>query len=68
MHELDKSRRKLEIEEEELQTGLKEAEAALEQRENKVLFTQLEMGQVCQEIDRRVQEKEEEFDHSKNRS
>merc|ERR1711902_242 len=58
MHELDKSRRKLEIEKEELQT-------ALEQEENKVLRAQLEMSQVRQEIDRRIQEKEEEFEHSR---
>merc|ERR1712079_617544 len=62
MHELDKSRRKLEIEKEELQTALEEAEAALEQEENKVLRAQLEMSQVRQEIDRRIQEKEEEFE------
>merc|ERR1711962_1004669 len=65
MHELDKSRRKLEVEKEELQTGLEEAEAALEQEENKVLRAQLEMSQVRQEIDRRIQEKEEEFEHSR---
>merc|ERR1711992_143824 len=65
MYELDKSRRKLEIEKEELQNGLEEAEAALEQEENKVLRAQLEMAQVRQEIDRRIQEKEEEFDHSR---
>merc|ERR1712088_1128397 len=65
MHELDKSRRKLEVEKEELQNGLEEAEAALEQEENKVLRAQLEMSQVRQEIDRRIQEKEEEFEHSR---
>jgi len=65
MHELDKTRRKLEVEKEELQTALEEAEAALEQEENKVLRAQLEMSQVRQEIDRRIQEKEEEFDHSR---
>lgn len=65
IHELDKSRRRLEIEKEELQAALEEAEAALEQEENKVLRSQLEMSQVRQEIDRRIQEKEEEFDHSK---
>merc|ERR1712055_785114 len=65
MHELDKARRKLEIEKEELQTALEEAEAALEQEENKVLRAQLEMSQVRQEIDRRIQEKEEEFEHSR---
>ena len=82
MHELDKSRRKLEVEKEELQNGLEEAEAALEQEENKVLRAQLEMSQVRdrvltiqtlifffsqvrQEIERRIQEKEEEFEHSR---
>merc|ERR1712016_201600 len=65
MHELDKSRRKLEVEKEELQAALEEAEAALEQEENKVLRAQLEMGQVRQEIDRKIQEKEEEFDNTR---
>merc|ERR1711936_988896 len=44
---------------------LLQAEAALEQEENKVLRAQLEMSQVRQEIDRRIQEKEEEFEHSR---
>merc|ERR1711910_297998 len=65
MHELDKSRRKLEIEKEELQAALEEAEAALEQEENKVLRAQLEMSQVRQEIDRKIHEKEEEFDNTR---
>ena len=65
IHELDKQRRKLEVEKEELQAGLEEAEAALEQEENKVLRAQLEMSQVRQEIDRRIQEKEEEFDNTR---
>ncbi|CAB4063112.1 MYH6_7 [Lepeophtheirus salmonis] len=65
IHDLDKTRRKLEIEKEELQAALEEAEATLEQEENKVLRTQLEMSQVRQEIDRRIREKEEEFDHHK---
>ena len=37
----------------------------MEQEENKVLRAQLEMSQVRQEIDRRIQEKEEEFEHSR---
>merc|ERR1719427_896329 len=51
----------LEQEKEELQAALEEAEGALEQEENKVLRSQLELSQVRQEIDRRVAEKEEEF-------
>merc|ERR1711976_812681 len=65
IYELDKQRRRLEVEKEELQSALEEAEAALEQEENKVLRAQLELGQVRQEIDRRIQEKEEEFDNTR---
>jgi len=65
IHELDKQRRRLEVEKEELQAALEEAEAALEQEENKVLRATLELGQVRQEIDRRIHEKEEEFDNTR---
>merc|ERR1719499_2606372 len=65
IHELDKQRRRLEAEKEELQTALEEAEGALEQEENKVLRAQLELGQVKQEIDRKIAEKEEEFDNTR---
>merc|ERR1712064_185746 len=65
IHELDKQRRRLEVEKEELQAALEEAEAALEQEENKVLRAQLELGQVRQEIDRKVAEKEEEFENTR---
>merc|ERR1719495_598052 len=54
IHDLDKQRRRLE-----------EAEGTLEQEENKVLRAQLELGQVKQEIDRRVAEKEEEFNNTR---
>merc|ERR1711971_1005346 len=65
IHELDKQRRRLEVEKEELQGALEEAEGALEQEENKVLRASLELGQVRQEIDRRIAEKEEEFDNTR---
>merc|ERR1711881_93980 len=65
IHELDKQRRRLEVEKEELQAALEEAEGALEQEENKVLRAQLELGQVRQEIDRRIAEKEEEFNNTR---
>merc|ERR1712109_36910 len=65
IHELDKQRRRLEVEKEELQAALEEAEAALEQEENKVLRAQLELGQVKQEIDRKIQEKCEEFENTR---
>merc|ERR1712048_62955 len=65
IHELDKQRRRLECEKEELQAALEEAEGALEAEENKVLRAQLELGQVRQEIDRRMAEKEEEFENTR---
>merc|ERR1712180_374534 len=65
IHDLDKQRRRLEVEKEELQAALEEAEGALEQEENKVLRASLELGQVRQEIDRRIAEKEEEFDNTR---
>merc|ERR1719350_2568668 len=58
IHELDKQRRRLEVEKEELQ-------GALEQEENKVMRAQLELGQVRQEIDKKIKEKEEEFDNTR---
>ena len=65
IHELDKQRRRLETEKEELQSGLEEAEGALEAEENKVLRAALELGQTKQEIDRRIAEKEEEFNNTR---
>merc|ERR1719381_34341 len=65
IHDLDKQRRRLEQEKEELQAALEEAEGALEQEENKVLRSQPELSQVRQEIDRRVAEKEEEFNNTR---
>merc|ERR1711920_616752 len=65
IHDLDKQRRRLEQEKEELQSALEEAEGTLEQEENKVLRAQLELSQVRQEIDRRVAEKEEEFNNTR---
>merc|ERR550519_1670581 len=65
MHEVCKNAKKLEMEKEEMQAALEEAEAALEQEENKFLRGQLELSQVRQEIDRRIAEKEEEFDNTR---
>merc|ERR1712036_172133 len=65
IHEIDKIRKRLEAEKMELQAALEEAEGALEQEENKVLRAQLELTQVRQEIERRIGEKEEEFQSTK---
>merc|ERR1712226_1081752 len=61
IHEIDKIRKRLEAEKLELQSALEEAEATLEQEENKVLWCQLELNAVRQEIERRLAEMEEEF-------
>merc|ERR1719367_1872684 len=58
IHEIDKIRKRLEAEKMELQ-------AALEEEENKVLRSELELNQVRQEIERRIAEKEEEFASTK---
>lgn len=47
----------MEVEKDELQAALEEAESALEQEENKALRAQLELSQIRQEVDRRLQEK-----------
>merc|ERR1719278_2093325 len=65
IHEIDKIRKRLEAEKMELEVALSEAEGALEQEENKVLRAQLGLAQVRQEIERRIAEKEEEFESTK---
>merc|ERR1712126_635175 len=65
IHEIDKIRKRLDAEKMELEAALSEAEGALEQEENKVLRCQLELSQVKQDIDRRLQQKDEEFASTK---
>merc|ERR1719291_1446577 len=61
IHEIDKIRKRLEAEKLELRSALEEAEATLEQEENKVLRIQMELTGVKGEIERRIAEKDEEF-------
>lgn len=65
MHEMDKARKRLEMEKEELQAALEEAEAALEQEEVKSQRAQLEISAIRQDIDRRLAEKDEEFENTR---
>ena len=65
MHELEKARRRLEMEKEELQAALEEAEAALEAEEAKVMRATIEMTAIRQDIDRRLAEKDEEFENTR---
>ena len=64
-HEADKIRRRLEQEKEELEAALEEAEAALQQEEAKTARAQMELGAIKQQIDRRIAEKEEEFESTR---
>jgi hypothetical protein len=65
VHEIDKNRKRAELEKEELQVALEEAESALEQEEAKVLRAQMELSTVRQEIDRRIHDKEDEFENTR---
>lgn len=61
----EKTMKQLEAEKDELQSALEEAEAALEQEESKTARNQLELNQVKQEIEKRIQEKEDEFESTR---
>jgi len=65
VHEMDKARRRLELEKEELQAALEEAESALEIEEAKVAQAQLEVSAIRADIDRRIAEKDEEFENTR---
>ena len=65
IHEIEKARKRLEAEKFELEGALGDAESALEQEENKLLRLTLEVSQVRSDIDKRIQEKEEEFEGTK---
>ncbi|CAF4353109.1 unnamed protein product, partial [Rotaria sp. Silwood2] len=65
VHELEKARKRAELEKEELQTALEDAETSLQQEEAKVLRVQMELSIVRQEIDRRLHEKDEEFENTR---
>ncbi|KIH57527.1 myosin head [Ancylostoma duodenale] len=64
-HALSKNMRRFEMEKDELQRGLDEAEAALEAEESKSLRCQIEVTQIRAEIEKRIAEKEEEFENSR---
>jgi len=65
IHEIEKQRKKLESEKMELEGALGDAETALETEENKYLRLSLEINQVKADIEKRLQEKEEEFESTR---
>ena len=68
LHEVEKSKRAIEVERNDLQAALEEAEGAIEAEESKVLRLQVELAQIKQDIDRRIREKEEENDNQRRNS
>ncbi|XP_033987905.1 putative uncharacterized protein MYH16 isoform X2 [Trematomus bernacchii] len=65
VHELQKAKKKIEMEKDELQASLEECEAALEVEETKVLRLHLELSQAKENLEFRLQEKDEEIDASR---
>ena len=65
VHELEKSMKRVVLEKEELQVALEEAEISLEQESSRTSLAQLELANVRSEIDRRLHEKEEEFENTR---
>jgi len=65
VNEVEKTRRRMEQEKLELQAALRGAETTLEQEMAKSARMQLELSTVRQEIDRRLADKEAEFETSR---
>jgi chromosome segregation ATPase len=62
VHELERSRRKLETERDEAVVALEQCQSALEQAESRAVLGQLEVTNVRAEVERRLREKDEEFE------
>merc|ERR1719283_17275 len=62
LYEVGKAKKKAEADFEEMKNALEEAEGALELEESRVLRLQLELTQVKAEVDKKLHEKDEEFD------
>lgn len=60
--EVEKVSKRFEAERQELQTTLEEAESALEQEEAKAQRAQVEVNLVKEDLEKRLAEKDEEFD------
>merc|ERR1712135_241486 len=65
IHEISKAKKKAEADAEDMRAALDEAEGALELESGRVLRLQLEMSQFKAELDRKLSEKDEEFDSTR---
>uniref|UniRef100_A0A8C0IYL9 Myosin-7B n=1 Tax=Chelonoidis abingdonii TaxID=106734 RepID=A0A8C0IYL9_CHEAB len=63
IHELEKVKKTLESEKTDIQAALEEAEGALEHEESKTLRIQLELSQIKADVERKLAEKDEEFEN-----
>uniref|UniRef100_A0A8C3I494 Myosin heavy chain n=1 Tax=Chrysemys picta bellii TaxID=8478 RepID=A0A8C3I494_CHRPI len=63
IHELEKVKKALEGEKSDIQAALEEAEGALEHEESKTLRIQLELSQIKADVERKLAEKDEEFEN-----
>merc|ERR1719309_1512280 len=62
LHEVTKAKKKAELQAAELRSALEEAEGALELEESRVLRMQLDITAVRNDVDKKLAEKDEEFD------
>merc|ERR1719283_119070 len=65
LYEIGKAKKKAEADYEEMKNALEEAEGALELEESRVLRLQLELTQVKAEVDKKLHEKDEEFESTR---
>jgi myosin heavy subunit len=65
LYEIGKAKKKAEAEYDEMKSALEEAEGALELEESRVLRLQLELTQVKAEVDKKLHEKDEEFESTR---
>merc|ERR1712050_430297 len=65
LHEISKARKKAEADADEMKVALDEAEGALELESSRVLRLQLELSQQKSEVDKKLHEKDEEFDSTR---
>merc|ERR1711931_546865 len=65
LYEVQKAKKKAEAEYEDMKNALEEAEGALELEESRVLRVQLELTQVKAEVDKKLHEKDEEFESTR---
>lgn len=65
VHDSDKARKRIQMEKDELQNALEEAMSTLEQEEAKVGRVNIELAQVRADVDRRLAEKEDDFENTR---